>query len=388
MSNSRKFRGSERRGLRITVEIAVGIAGAAILVCVLRTGSEWQERHFLPSFFTPHHMFVLAATSMRIAAAGIGTALIFFLRPRIGRLAARVPARRFLVDAASILLAIVLALGTSELVLRRTYRRAAEEMAPTFAPFRHADPFLGWTFVPSRTGSEKIGGRVVDYTFDSAGYRVQHAGQQVNPDLPTIVFTGESIVVGEGLTWEESLPAQVEGLLGTQCANIAVNGFATDQAYLRLKAELPRFRKPLAVVSLFMPTLFDRNLDEDRPHLGPGLAWLPANPPWRLVAVARLAVPYRIEEAIEREIGITREVLLATVNLARERGAVPIILVPQFAPAEPGETVLIRRILDEASLPYLLVELDPDWRVPGDRHPDARADHAMAVAIAARLQGH
>ena len=92
--------------------------------------------------------------------------------------------------------------------------------------------------------------------------------------------------------------------------------------------------------------------------------------------------------AIEREIGITREVLLATVNLARERGAVPIILVPQFAPAEPGETVLIRRILDEASLPYLLVELDPDWRVPGDRHPDARADHAMAVAIAARLQGH
>jgi hypothetical protein len=286
------------------------------------------------------------------------------------------------------MLAILLALGTSELVLRRTYKRAVEEVAPDEVPYRHPDPWLGWTFVPLRTGKDRIGGREVEYAFDSSGYRVRHANESVNPDLPTILFTGESVMVGHGLNWEESIPAQVEAFLGTQAANIAVNGFANDQAFLRLKEELPRFRQPVAVVSLFMSTLFDRNLDEDRPHLGPGLVWLPPEPPWRLVAVARLAVPYRSEQAIEREIGVTREVLHATADLARARGAVPLILVPQFTPEEPPELMLRRLILDEAGLSYVRVELDPGWRVPGDRHPDARAARAMATAIAAQLQEH
>jgi hypothetical protein len=73
--------------------------------------------------------------------------------------------------------------------------------------------------------------------------------------------------------------------------------------------------------------------------------------------------------------------------LARARGAVPLILVPQFAPEGPVERILRRRILDETGLPYVWVELDPSWRVPGDSHPDARAAHAMAVAVAARLRG-
>ena len=43
-----------------------------------------------------------------------------------------------------------------------------------------------------------------------------------------------------------------------------------DQIYLRLVRELPQFRRPTAVVAIFMTELFGRNLDEDRPHLGPG----------------------------------------------------------------------------------------------------------------------
>jgi hypothetical protein len=165
------------------------------------------------------------------------------------------------------------------------------------------------------------------------------------------------------------VPAQVQALIGMQSANLAVNGFANDQAFLRLRAELPRFRHPVAVVTLFMPTLFDRNLDDDRPHLGPGLVWLSMEPRWHLMAVAKQAVPYRGEQTVERGIAVTREVLLATVDLASARGAVPLILVPQFAPKDPVERVLRRRILDEAGLPYVWVELDPSWRVPGDQHP-------------------
>ncbi len=143
---------------------------------------------------------------------------------------------------------------------------------------------------------------MIEYAFDSAGYRVRRAGEAVDPDRPAVLFTGESIMVGQGLTWEETVPAQVEAMMGVQSANLAVHGFATDQAYLRLLAELPRFRRPVAVVALFTPGLFDRNLDEDRPHLGPGLVWLPAKPRWRLAMIASWLVPYRSDEAIERGI--------------------------------------------------------------------------------------
>jgi hypothetical protein len=331
--------------------------------------------------------FVLIASLARAVTAILGLALAL-AGPRIGRFAARAPAGRLMADVGSIALAVTLALGTSELVLRRTFGHAAEERPADEEPLRHRDPRLGWLFVPARSGREKIGGRWIEYAFDPAGYRVRRADLPVDPDRPTIVFTGESVMVGYGLTWQESVPAQVEDILGTQCANVSVNGFATDQAYLRLLAELPRFRRPVAVISLFMPTLFDRNLDDDRPHLGPGLVWLPGVYQWRLAAIRNIMFPYRSSQAIERGISVTGEVLRATVDLARARGAVPLILVPEFMPEDPTEQMLRRRILDEAGLPYVRVSLDSSWRVPGDSHPDARAAHAMAVATAARLQEH
>ena len=49
------------------------------------------------------------------------------------------------------------------------------------------------------------------------------------------------------------------------------------------------------------------------------------------------------------------------------------------------EAALRRRILDDAGLPDVLVALDPASRVPGDVHPDARAAHQIASAVAARL---
>jgi hypothetical protein len=311
---------------------------------------------------------------------------VLVARPRIGRLVACMPADTLFADAVRISLAVIVALGTSELMLRVTFRRAAEEQPANLEPFRRPDPRLGWVFVPGRAGRDRVGGREIEYAFDPAGYRVRHAGEVVDPGRPTAVFTGESIMVGHGLTWDETVPAQVGALLGIQSANVAVHGFGSDQAYMRLSAELPRFRQPVAVVSLFTPALLDRNLDDDRPRLGPGLVWLPAEHRWRLGALARLLVPYRSDEVIERGIAVTRAVLRATVDLARARGAVPLIVVPQFGPEEPGERALRQQILDETGLPYVRVELDPSWRLWWNRHPDARAARAMAVEVAARLR--
>jgi hypothetical protein len=382
----RRAVGSERFVARIVGESAVALIGIAVLACAVAANQRWLDRHFLPAYNVSRHTYVLVESAARIVTAAFGTALALVVRPRLGRLVARVGAAPLLLDAAPVALAVALALGTSEVVLRHLFSRATEEQPADEEPRRQPDRRLGWIFVPARAGRDTVGGHAIEYAFDSAGYRVRSVTLPVDPQRPTILFTGESMMVGHGLTWDQSVPGQVETLLGTQTANLAVHGFASDQAYLRLSAELPRFRRPLAVVSLFTPVLFNRNLDDDRPHLGPGLVWLPARHHWRLTALARFLVPFRSDTAIERGIVVTREVLRATVEAASARGAVPLIVVPQFGPEGAAETMLRRRILDEAVLPYVRVELDPAWRLPWNWHPDARAAHAIAVAIAARLR--
>ena len=78
--------------------------------------------------------------------------------------------------------------------------------------------------------------------------------------------------------------------------------------------------------------------------------------------------------------------LLLIDELATARGATPLVLVLQVGPEDAVEQALRRRIFDGAGLPGLLVEVDPAWRVPGDVHPDARAAHAIAAAVASRLR--
>ena len=367
----------------VIAEIATASIGSAHLAAAVAANQSWHDRHFLPSWFLPRQWYVLIESSIRVVMAGFGVWLALFARPHVGRFAARGPAR-----ALPIAIAAVLALGASELALRLVHLRAAEWLVPDEEPRRQPDQQLGWTLAPARTGHNTIGGRVIDYAFDPSGYRVRRADEAVDPERPTILFTGESVMFGEGLTWEESVPAQVGALMRIQSANLAVHGFGSDQAYLRLDMELPRFRRPVAVVSLFMTALFGRNLDDDRPHLGPGLVWLPAEQHGRLASLATLLVPYRTAETVERGVIVTREVLGAIVHLARARGATPLIVVPHFGVEEEAEQALRRRILDETHVPYVWIEIDEAWRLPWDRHPNARAAHAIAAAIAARLQRH
>jgi hypothetical protein len=372
---------TEHLAARVIFDIALILAGVALMVFGVIANHSWFDRHFVPSFFLTRLTMMRMALGVRVALVAFGVVLAIPVRLRLARIVSRVPPRVVLGNAARISLAIMLALGAGEVIARNVERVLDRE-----EPLRRFDARLGWSFVPSRAGHATIHGRQIEYAFDGAGYRVAHAGDSVDPDRPSVVFTGESVIVGHGLNWAETIPAQVESLTGIQSANIAVHGFAIDQAYMRLAAELPRFRQPIAVVSLFMPGLFDRNLDDNRPHLGPGLIWHPPQHSSLLFTLAEGAVPYRKVETIDRGVAVTREILQATVEMAQMRHATPIIVVPQFGQEDPSEAVLRHRVLDEAGLPYLLIELDPSWRSPGDMHPDARGAHAIAAAIAARLQ--
>jgi hypothetical protein len=365
----------------VVVELALSSIGLGLIVWAVIANQQWFDRHFLPAFFVSRHWYVILESIGRIGAAAIGIALVLVVRRRAGRLVMRQP-----MLVLNIVVAIALAFAVSEIVLSELHARAAEQEPLGQEPRRRIDARLGWTFVPSREVEHLESGRRVQYAFDAHGYRVRRLDDPVDLDTPTLLFTGESIMVGEGLMWDESVPAQVGAMLGIQSANLAVSAYATDQAYMRLQTELPRFRRPVAVVTLFSPNVFDRNMDSDRPHLGPGLVWQPPVKGWRLLEIIRLLVRYRKEQTIERGVAVTREILRATTALARSRGAVPLIAVPQFVPELPEEERLRHRILDDSGLPVVRVELDGQWRIPGDRHPDARAAHAIAEAIAAQLQ--
>ncbi|HSS12572.1 MAG TPA: hypothetical protein VLL04_01680 [Rhizomicrobium sp.] len=363
----------------------IGGAGILLVAGALAADQDWLDRHFLPLFFFPREKILLQERLVRTGCGVLGLGLVFFVRPAILRAARRMTPGAFGAATARIVLAIGLAFGASELLLARKFAYAAAEGPLKEEPMRRPDPLLGWIFVPARQGESNVGGRNIVYATDPHGYRVQN-GAAVDTDLPSILFTGESIMAGYGLQWDESIPAQVGALMHAQSANLAVHGYANDQAYLRLKTELPRFRNPVAVVSLFTPALFARNLGDDRPHLGPHLDWQPAAHRSRLSALFRFLVPYHSDADIEQGVAATRAVLRASAELAHRHHAVALVVDPQFGPEGPVERMLRRRILDEGGISTLRVELDPAWRLKGDMHPSPQAARVIALAIARRLR--
>jgi hypothetical protein len=373
---------SKHVAARVIAEIVVASVGVAFLVCAIVANQRFLDRHFVPSFFLPRHWYVVLETFGRLVMAALGAWLVTVVRSRAGRFASRAPAR-----ALQVVIATVLALWASNLTLRVVHLRPAEWLSAKDEPRRQPDARLGWTWVPGRVGHKVVSGRVIAYAIDPAGYRVSRLDEPVDPERPTILFTGESVMFGEGLTYEESIPAQVGAMMKVQTANLATHGYGNDQAYLRLQTELPHFRRPVAVVSLFMTALFGRNLDQDRPHLGQGLLWLPAEQRSRLSSLAKLVVPYRADTTFERGVTTTREVLRATSELAQVHGATPLLVVLQFGHEDQPEQMLRHRILDDAGIRYVMVEIDSSWRLPWDRHPNARAARAIATAIVSELRG-
>jgi len=366
----------------LSLEIVVGGFAILLLAGALAADQAWFDRHFLPIFSVQRSVMTAAEQGLRGFVILAAVMLLLICRRPIARLLSHASLGEIL----RVVLAAALALGTAELILHvhPLYPHDADPLK--LEPRRQSDPLLGWKFLPSRSVVAREAGRTVSYSFDAAGHRVPAPGAAVDVARPTLIFTGESIIVGFGLAWEETIPARVSASLGIQSANLAVSDYSNDQSYLRLAAELPRFHKPVAVVTLFMPSLFDRNLLNNRPRLGPGLVWLPPEQHWRLAALLRWLVPYRSVATIDAGIVRTRNSLGALVRLACARGAQPLIVVPQFGEASPVEEALQRLNLDEAGLPYVRVRLDPTWHLRGDAHPDARGARAIAAAVVARLR--
>ena len=104
------------------------------------------------------------ASAVRITMFVLGGVLILFVRPALGRLAARRSTGQVFAAAARFLLAIALALVSSELVLRSSFWRGSR-IGENAVPDRRADPLLGWTAPAASTTDKLEGGRLIKYTF-------------------------------------------------------------------------------------------------------------------------------------------------------------------------------------------------------------------------------
>src|SRR5262249_13669525 len=143
-------------GLRAIVESFVAGVGLLLVVSALAANQDWFDRHFLPVFFLSRDMYVLGETLARLFIGALGIVLVLLVRPMIGRLAQHLSARELVAGTVRIVLAIVLALATSEFVLHRTFPGAAAEGPTDEEPLRRADARLGWTFVPLRIGNATV----------------------------------------------------------------------------------------------------------------------------------------------------------------------------------------------------------------------------------------
>lgn len=364
-------------------EAVTALAGVGLILLAWIADRAWLDRHILPHLFLQRREQLLWWVVERSLACLFGIALVLPARARVGRAVRAGGGGGLLLNVALIAAAAILALLASELILRTANWARIERWAQSEEPLRHADPALGWTNIPDRVGGEDYGGRHIRYALDGHGRRIADPAHPLDPRRPSVLFTGESIMFGFRLNWAETVAGRIERRSGLQSVNIAVNGYGADQELMRLRQELPSFSRPVAVVALFAPSLLERSIDTHRPRLDAALRWHAAQPAWRLERVFKNVLLYHSTTRIDAAVAAARASLAAIVADARAREAVPLILVPEFAPEQAPERRLRERVL--AGLPYVRVELDPGWAIVGDGHPDARANQAMADAVQSRL---
>ena len=375
---------SENRQARLA-ELLVAAAGLALILFAVIADRAWLDRHLLPHMFLQRSEQILWWMVERALAVLLGLALLLPIRAYVGRGFRMGRGREMTVNGFALLFAVMAALAVSEFALRTGNWGRIERWIQSEEPLRRADARLGWVNIPDRVGTDNFGGRTISYALDRDGRRVDSLTRTIDPRRPSILFVGESMMFGFRLNWPETAAARIEEATGLQSVNLSVNGYGTDQELMRLQDELPRFAHPDAVVALFAPTLLERSLDTHRPHLDAALQWHPARPAWRLERVMKNVLLYHSTSRIDAGLAMTHATLAAIVADARARNATPIILIPEFGPELPVERSLRERAVGD--LPFVRVQLDPSWSIPGDGHPDARANAAMSQAVAAVLKG-
>jgi hypothetical protein len=351
-------------------------AAVAVFAFAFHCDVQWFERHV----FLPQQFFISAnpriALVLRTAAAAMG-ALLLLLVPFLPRGAA---ARR-------LIWALLLAVPAAEVLLQwRTRHLLRSDLIATMDALTVDNPRYGVTLKPSMDRAQQMSGRNIQFFTDVEGRRI--SGVAPDPQLPSLVFTGESTVAGHGLQWDETFPALLGSRLKLQVINLGSMNYRVDQSWLRLADGLPKLARPAAVVGLFMPGLLGRSFD----GRGHPLAW-PA-PAGGIVLVSPEAPGllqrsgfYRLwrhlywsDAEIQDGMASMAALLRDLDALARARGVHCIFVATGHTPRW-----MLQGLFEAGGLDYVVVEVPPQ-ELLADGHPSPQGSIRIANALEPRLR--
>ena len=364
------------------------VVGVAWLAWAWRCDLRYCERHLLPEYaaaVVPHE-YVVARTWRLI---GIGLGLAFLLAgPFAGRWVARIGPAEAAATCARMGVALVLALVAGEIGMRVMHLPHTPDWGVrTEIRIGQPDARYGWLYVASRSTVLHHATREIEYSIDAEHRRVATPTTVLDPSLPSLVFTGESITAGQGLQYEETWPALVSDALGLQAINLATHGYGADQSFLRLYDELPKIQRPVAVLVFFLFPMIARMDQDTHPHLffeGDVPQVTPAGgffSDLHVVHAFRAAVPYRDGSTLERAAKVFRD----TDKMVRARGARPIFVAPGCWTGHRYDQYLVDELFTNQGLEVM----DASWdltQLPEDNHPNQAWTRRLADEVIAMLR--
>jgi hypothetical protein len=375
------------------------MAGLLLLVLAWRMDRRFYEVHMTlnscatdPKDLTKVHLW-------RGGLVAAGLFLVFLVRRWLGRWVAKQAPREVLGSVVRVGLASLAAVVVCDFALRMVKKPPPPPPPFLDLPQEHYGDAILFRKYDALTTTRSPVGNHVTYAIDAWADRARHQEDVPDFDAPTILFPGESITVGLGLEYDETYVAMVEKDLGIQSINLAGEAFGADQMFMRLADAMPRFRRPVAVVTLLLNDEVRRIGETFRPRLAldrdgelvhvagePDALpdWLRRSP---VLDVLKSAVPYHGDDALQ----VTRAVIRETARLARLRGAFPLFVFTNFlAPClldETGERSLVRELFEgQTDLPHLRVDLPLDGFMGFNSHPNAALQRTLATVIEGALR--
>ena len=265
------------------------------------------------------------------------------------------------------------------------------------------DEVFGWSYIPENSATQPFGSdqQMIEMHFDADGARIPAPGEGYDPEAPSVLFVGGSYTMGHGITWDETFVAQLNNRDGFpyQAVNLGVQAYGTDQSLLRLKQLMKKYNTKV-VVYTFISDHIRRNAYQDRRLMLPDARFPGAKPLFEVDSQGRavqIAYPYRFDEVSELRLwqlirriwvlhgprlsfGLTEALICTMKDYAEARGARFFLL--HWREGGPEIQVPCAEVIDLDD--YAPPEWN-DWRVPGDGHPDGRANALAAEVLAKRL---
>jgi hypothetical protein len=297
------------------------------------------------------------------------------------------------------------------------------------------DPEIGWVYVPNKSTVQQFvpGQPEVTVHSDRIGSRVAAPGVEHDPGAPSVLFVGGSFTYGFGLPYEETLTGRLESIPGFpyQVVNLGVEAYGTDQALLLLKRHFSRFDTKV-VVYTFIGNHIERNINYDRrmlfrrgrfvgtkPLFGLAddgtlylrkeartYAELPEFRIWSLVQylwtrwgpkpsledIAHVGATFTTDEQYRRAAALTMRFILDMNEFVESQGAEFIVFYWNFGEKSQKNPESSRGIvwpmLQEIDVDVIEISraAPPDWgwkdyTIPGDGHPNAKANDFAAQLL-------